>query len=526
MTTPTGPAILVKGQNAPLAASSVRITVEVQAPTDLSALLVTDSGKVRSDSDFVFFNQPDGPGVRCVKDGSGWQLTVQTDQIPADIQTVRAVVNLETPGQRFGQVAPPVARIADAAGGPIAEYRVTGLDSESIMVAVELYRRGADWKARAVGQGYAGGLADLISDHGVSVDDAGSQAPAAPTPPARIEEPDTGGVFGNMQPAAAQPTQPAPGEPPDTGGAFGHLQPQQPVAPRPPATQPPPPPPAGGYPPPPQPSQQQSPAAFPPPSAPAPNVGYPPPTAAGGPAGSGFPPPTGAAQGFPPPGGAAQGFPPPGGAGNYPPPTGAPQGQQPPAGLSAQRPVSLQKGQRVSLRKESGGNLTVVRMGLGWDPLKKRGMFGNREVDIDLDASAVMFADKQLADVVFYNNLRSKDGSVQHQGDNRTGAGDGDDETVLIDLDRVAAHINSIVFIVTSYEGQTFEQVQNAFCRLIDNTSGGELARYTLTGGMAFTGMVMAKVFRDGGGWQMQAIGEGIQARTPSDSFPQLPRFL
>ena len=188
--------------------------------------------------------------------------------------------------------------------------------------------------------------------------------------------------------------------------------------------------------------------------------------------------------------------------------------------------MSLQKGQRVSLRKEAGGDLTMVRMGLGWDPIKKRSMFGNRDVDIDLDASAVMFADRQLVDVAFYNNLRSKDGSVQHQGDNRTGAGEGDDETVLIDLNRVGAHITSIVFVVTSYEGQTFEQVQNAFCRLIDHNSGAELARYTLTGGMPFTGMVMAKVYRDGAGWKMQAIGEGINARTPSDSFPQLPRFL
>jgi stress response protein SCP2 len=521
--------VLVKGQNAPLTASSVQITVEVQAPADLSALLVTDSGKVRSDNDFVFFNQPDGPGVHCAKDGNSWRLTVNTDQIPADIQTVRAVVNLETAGQRFGQVAPPVARISDAAGGPIVEYQVTGLDSESIMVAVELYRRGADWKARAVGQGYAGGLADLISDHGVSVDDAGSQQAApqqsgrAPTPPAPVEEPDTGGVFGHLQPqqppASQQPPVPVPPVEPDTGGAFGHLQPQQPAAPQPPAPPqqppagqpptPPVPPPVGGYPPPPR----QPAASFPPPAGPA--------------AGSSYPPPQQTApQGFPPPQG-AQGFPPPaGGPGNYPPPTGAPQGGQPPVGLSAQRPVSLQKGQRVSLRKESGGNLTVVRMGLGWDPIKKRGMFGNREIDIDLDASAVMFADHQLADVVFYNNLRSKDGSVQHQGDNRTGAGDGDDETVLIDLDRVAAHISSIVFIVTSYEGQTFEQVENAFCRLIDNTNNAELARYTLAGGLAFTGMVMAKVYRDGGGWQMQAIGEGIKARTPSDAFPQLPRFL
>ncbi|MDQ6658359.1 MAG: TerD family protein, partial [Actinomycetota bacterium] len=298
----------------------------------------------------------------------------------------------------------------------------------------------------------------------------------------------------------------------DTGGAFGHIQPSPaattppPIAP-PPAVPPPAPapppagPPAAGYPPPPT----AAPQGFPPQGQPA---GYPPPSA-------GYPPPS---AGYPPPSaGTAAGFPPPSGA-----PVSAEE-----AGLSAQRPVSLQKGQRVSLRKESGGDLTIVRMGLGWDPIqKKKGMFGSREVEIDLDASAVMFADRQLIDVAFYNNLRSKDGAVQHQGDNRTGAGEGDDETMQIDLTRVSAHITSIVFIVTSYEGQTFEQVQNAFCRLIDHASGAELARYTLSGGAAFTGMVMAKVYRDGSGWKMQAIGEGIQAKTPSEAFPQLSKFL
>ena len=79
---------------------------------------------------------------------------------------------------------------------------------------------------------------------------------------------------------------------------------------------------------------------------------------------------------------------------------------------------------------------------------------------------------------------------------------------------------------MTSYEGQTFEQVANAFCRLVDNTNNGELARYTLGGGGAYTGMVMAKVFRESGNWKLQAIGEGMQARTPIDAVPQLGRFV
>lgn len=190
------------------------------------------------------------------------------------------------------------------------------------------------------------------------------------------------------------------------------------------------------------------------------------------------------------------------------------------------RSVNLLKGQRVSLHKEDGVALTTVRMGLGWDAIKKRSMFGLREADIDLDASAVMFAGQQPLDVVFFNNLRSKDGSVQHLGDNRTGDGDGDDESIAVDLTRVPANVTAVVFIVTSYEGQTLEQVANAFCRLVDDTSGGEMARYTLGAGGAFTGTVMAKVFRESGSWKMQAIGEGMQARTPIDAVPQLVRFL
>ncbi len=188
--------------------------------------------------------------------------------------------------------------------------------------------------------------------------------------------------------------------------------------------------------------------------------------------------------------------------------------------------MSLVKGQKVTLRKDGGVALTFLRMGLGWDPVEKRGLFGNRSADIDLDASAVMFADNQIADVVYYGQLQSKDGSVQHQGDNLTGAGEGDDEVMLVDLTRVPAHVTTVMFIVTSYKGHTFEQVKNAFCRLIDGTIDTELARYTLQGGMPFTGMVMAKVYRQGSEWKLQAIGEGMQAKHPGEAAPQLGRFL
>ncbi|WP_040697438.1 TerD family protein, partial [Nocardia vinacea] len=242
------------------------------------------------------------------------------------------------------------------------------------------------------------------------------------------------------------------------------------------------------------------------------------------------------APGYPPPG---QGYPPPPAPGGYPPPAPGPgQGyppaaqpaaqQQPPSevSLSKDRPVSLVKGQRVTLRKEGGTALTFVKMGLGWDPVRSRGMFGNRTVDIDLDASVVMFADMNVVDVAYYGQLTSKDGSVRHQGDNLTGEGEGDDEVILVDLTRIPAHVSTLVFIVTSYKGHTFEQVQNAFCRLVDGANNGELARYTMAGGMPFTAMAMAKLFRVGSDWKLQALGEGFQAKHPGEAVPQLGRFL
>ncbi|WP_024793249.1 TerD family protein [Tomitella biformata] len=385
---------LAKGQNAPLEADTITISVALSAPADVSALLLTESGKVRTDADFVFFNQPSGPGVQLLTRPGGAEVQITTAQIPTDIDLVRAVITLDNPGATFGQFPAPTARVADATGSLLYEYPIDGLASESVVVALEVYRRQGAWKVRAVGQGYAGGFADLVTDHGISVDDAPASAPAPTPAPAPAASP----------PAPAQSTE---------------------------------------------------------------------------------------------------------------------------VNLTKGRPVSLVKGQRVSLRKDGGVALTLVKMGLGWDPVEKRGMFGSRAIDIDLDASAVMFADDQIADVCYYGQLQSKDGSVVHQGDNRTGAGDGDDEVIMVDLTRVPAYVNTIMFVVTSYKGQTFEQVQNAFCRLIDaTTAGDELARYTLHGGMPFTGMVMAKVFRGGDGWKLQAIGEGIQAKHLGEAAPQLAGFV
>ncbi|QNP68982.1 TerD family protein [Streptomyces roseirectus] len=192
--------------------------------------------------------------------------------------------------------------------------------------------------------------------------------------------------------------------------------------------------------------------------------------------------------------------------------------------------VDMTKGQRISLNKADGGALTSVRMGLGWQAAQRKGFLaklaGPRE--IDLDASALLFADGQLADVVFFQHLTSDDGSVRHLGDNLTGGSGagGDDEVVLVDLGRVPGRVDQIVFTVNSFTGQTFAEVENAFCRVVDESTGRELARYTLSGGGPYTAQIMAKLHRAGGGWQVQAIGEAATGRTFQDLLPAVSAHL
>ena len=118
--------------------------------------------------------------------------------------------------------------------------------------------------------------------------------------------------------------------------------------------------------------------------------------------------------------------------------------------------VSLSKGQKVSLTKRDGGTLTRVRMGLGWDAMKNKGVFDSREQTIDLDASALLFdAAGHLMDQVWFGHLKSNDGSVQHTGDSRTGDGAGDDESIKVDLPRVPANVATLVFTVTPSPART-----------------------------------------------------------------------
>ncbi|MDB1088513.1 TerD family protein [Streptomyces sp. ACA25] len=191
--------------------------------------------------------------------------------------------------------------------------------------------------------------------------------------------------------------------------------------------------------------------------------------------------------------------------------------------------VNLSKGQGISLEK-AGGGLTSVRMGLGWQAVQRKGllskMFGTRE--IDLDASAVLFSGQEAVDVVYFNKLVGDDGSVTHTGDNLTGGEGqgGDDESIIVDLSRVPQKVDQIVFTVNSFTGQTFAEVENAFCRLVDEAGGEELARYTLTGGGSSTAQIMAKVHRSPTGWTMTAIGAPAGGRTFKDLLPAVVPHL
>lgn len=192
--------------------------------------------------------------------------------------------------------------------------------------------------------------------------------------------------------------------------------------------------------------------------------------------------------------------------------------------------VSLTKGQKISLEKEAGGSLTKVIMGLGWDAVKRGGgifgLFGGGG-SIDLDASCMMFdAAKNLVDTVWFQQLRSKDGSIIHTGDNLTGEGEGDDEQIIVELARVPANVQSLVFVVNSFTGQTFDDVANAFCRMVNAGNKQEIARYSLSGGGKNTALIMAKVYRYDGEWKMHAIGEPSSGRVFQDMLPHVVNFL
>ncbi len=193
----------------------------------------------------------------------------------------------------------------------------------------------------------------------------------------------------------------------------------------------------------------------------------------------------------------------------------------------------VQKGQSVQLKSKSGAQLTKIAVGLGWGKKRKKGFFGGvKEVDVDLDASCVLYSgDKTAIDTIWFGNLQSSDGSVRHTGDDRAGGGREDEpnEVINVDLSLLPSQVKSIVFVVNSYSGETFEGVPFAFCNVVDLSSGSaEVVRYNLqTDGGSHKGFIIAKLRRDGDGWNFEAIGEHSTGRqqTVRDIEPQARVF-
>ncbi|MDW4915530.1 TerD family protein [Streptomyces californicus] len=396
---------MTPGSNVPL--SAARVAVEVAAPMrlDVSGLLLTADGKVRSDDDFIFYNQPSGPGVTYRSGGGSAPdaVVVDTAAVPPGIEKIVVTASPDAAGQTFQGVEPTATvRNADD-GSALATFTPPRLGAETALVVIEVYRRNGAWKARAVGQGYANGLAGIATDFGVTVEE-----PAAPAAP---------------QTAPAPPA-PAPAPAPAAAPVDPRIAPPAPAAP--PA----------------------------------------PPAAPVAPAGSGK------------------------------------------INLDKGR-VSLQKNQTVSLVKGGAPLLSRVRMGLGWEP-------AFRGKDIDLDASVIAYGpDRNHLASCYFGKLTILNGAVQHSGDNLTGEGAGDDETIMVDLGRLPAEATGLVFTVNSFTGQKFNEVAKAYCRLIDDASGEELVRFDLTGAEPQTGVMMAKLIRQfTGEWEMTALGEFVKSRT------------
>ncbi|MFB7299098.1 TerD family protein [Streptomyces rubiginosohelvolus] len=395
---------MTPGSNIPL--SAARVAVDVAAPVrlDVSGLLLTADGKVRSDDDFIFYNQPSGPGVTYRAGGGSAPdaIVVDTTAVPPGIEKIVVTASPDAAGQTFQGIEPTATvRNADD-GGAIATFTPPQLGAETALVVIEIYLRNGAWKARAVGQGYANGLAGIATDFGVSVEEPA--APVAPPVPAA--------------PAPVAPQPPAPAATP----VDPRIAPPAPAAP--PA----------------------------PPAAPAPGSGK--------------------------------------------------------INLDKGR-VNLQKNQTVSLVKGGAPLLSRVRMGLGWEP-------AFRGKDIDLDASVIAYGpNRNHLDSCYFGKLTILNGAIKHSGDNLTGEGAGDDETIVVDLGRIPADATGLVFTVNSFTGQKFNEVAKAYCRLIDDASGEELVRFDLTGAEPQTGVMMAKLIKQfTGEWEMTAMGEFVKSRT------------
>jgi stress response protein SCP2 len=272
----------------------------------------------------------------------------------------------------------------EVGGAPVAAFEPDGLSTETALLCVDIYRRGGQWKVRAVGQGYANGLGGIATNFGISVDDD-----APPEPPPAVQQP-------------ASP--PAP--------ASGRID------------------------------------------------------------------------------------------------------------LSKGK-VSLAKRQTVSLSKGSGTPpLRRVAMGLGWDPAT-----GGRNIDLDASAIVVGARGKKV-DSVWFMSQNACSGAIGHSGDNLTGHGGGDDEMISVDLERLPADVQAVVFTVNSFQGQKFTDVRSAYCRLVDIDTETELVRFDITESAPRTGVVMSVLKRNGAIWEMTAIGEFEDGRTVRSMYKVAERIV
>lgn len=206
--------------------------------------------------------------------------------------------------------------------------------------------------------------------------------------------------------------------------------------------------------------------------------------------------------------------------------------------------INLQKGQKIDLTKGGGSGLHQVMVGLGWDEAPRTsnggllgGLFGSQPEDIDCDASAILCgADGKLADpnninnsVVYFGNLKHASGAIVHQGDNLTGAGDGDDEQIMVNIPQIPSYVDKVVFVVNIYQArkrnQHFGMIRNAFIRLVDMDRGTEICRFNLSENYNnMTGLVVGEIYRKNGEWKFNAIGQPVQEASVLESLVDLYR--
>lgn len=199
--------------------------------------------------------------------------------------------------------------------------------------------------------------------------------------------------------------------------------------------------------------------------------------------------------------------------------------------------ISLQKGQKIDLTKGGGQGLRKVMVGLGWDEIKQRGgFFSKKQEDIDCDASAILCGENgkviggNFNDYcVYFGSLRHSSGAIVHQGDNLTGAGEGDDEQIMVNLSQIPQNISKIVFVVNIYDAavrhQHFGMIRNAFIRLVNMENNVEICRYDLSNNYDnMTGLVVGEIYRRNGEWKFNAVGQPVSEASRLESLVRLYR--